>query len=51
MEKGRELNLKRLVLLVLLLTLAGCQNPRRPLPLHALAADCFPAAASANLHS
>ena len=39
MEKGRELNLKRLVLLVLLLTLAGCQNPRRPLPLHALAAD------------
>jgi hypothetical protein len=42
MAKVRALNVKGLVLLVLLLTLVGCQNPRRPLPLHALAADQLP---------
>jgi hypothetical protein len=40
MEKRRAF--KGLVLLVLLLTLANCQNPKRSLPLHALAADRLP---------
>jgi hypothetical protein len=33
----RALNMKLLLLLVLLLALTSCQNPRRPLPLDALA--------------